>query len=191
MRKKEKQSKWGIFLVAFIALVMISSVIGFLYGGETNQFKYGDIKFIRTVDGWQTSVNNKRVTFDYFPGDLEYIEMDPAITMLLANKPEVDLTSNTEDLFLEDIALAQYNMNLVLNNLNVYVRMGFDTNNSFDLPIITCEDSSMAVPVIYFKRSNQTNITLEDSCVIVEASNSNDVLRIKDRLLYSMIGIIG
>lgn len=71
------------------------------------------------------------------------------------------------------------------------MRAGFTTNNTFDMPIITCEDATPVVPIIYFKQSNQTKVSLEENCIIVEARNNIDILRIKDRLLYSMLGIIG
>ena len=49
----------------------------------------------------------------------------------------------------------------------------------------------MAVPVIYFKQSNETKVIIDDDCIIAEARNNIDILRIKDRLLYSMLGVIG
>ncbi len=191
MVREEKKSKWGMFLVAFIAFIMISSVIGFLYSGQTDQFKYKDIKFIRTQNGWSAVINDRRVIFDYFPADVEQINLSSDIITALVNKPEIDTVSMLNDTFSEEIALAQYNMALALNNINIYMRAGFTTNNTFDMPIITCEDATPVVPIIYFKQSNQTKVSLEENCIIVEARNNIDILRIKDRLLYSMLGIIG
>lgn len=191
MVRKEKKSKWGAILVFFIAFIMISSIIGFLYGGETDTFKYKDIKFTRTQNQWFTTVNNQKLTFDYFPTEVEQIELNQDITTTLLNKPEIDTTSKINDTFSEEIALAQYNMALTLNNLNVYLRRGFTTNNTFNLPIITCKGATFAVPIIYFKQSNETKITIEDNCIVAEARNNIDILRIKDRLLYSMLGIMG
>ncbi len=189
--RKEKKSKWGAILVFLIAFIMVSSIIGFLYGGETDTFKYKGIKFTRTQTQWSTTINNKKMVFDYFPGEVEMINVSSDVITALVNKPEIDTTSKINDTFSEEIALAQYNMALTLNNLNIYLRRGFTTNNTFDLPIITCENATIVVPVLYFKQSNQTKIALEDNCIITEASSNIDILRIKDRLLYSMLGIIG
>jgi len=191
MARKEKQSKWGTILVFFIAFIMISSVIGFLYGGEKDQFKYKDIKFTKTQSGWSATINNQKVLFDYFPSEVEQINISPEITSILLNKPEIDATSKINDTFAEEIALAQYNMLLTLNNLDIYLRQGFTTNTPFNMPIITCEDATESIPVIFFKQSNDTKITLENNCIISEARNNIDILRIKDRLLYSIFGIIG
>lgn len=189
--RKEKKSKWGAILVFFIAFIMVSSIIGFMYSGGTDTFKYKDIKFTRTQNGWSTVLNNRQVVFDYFPAEVEQIELSQDITTILLNKPEIDTTSEINDTFLEEIALSHYNMALALNNFNVFIRRGFTTNNTFNLPIITCEDATLAVPIIYFKQSNETKVTMEDSCIIAEARNNIDILRIKDRLLYSILGVIG
>ena len=189
--RKEKKSRWGAVLVFFIAFIMISSIIGFMYGGQTDTFKYKDLKFKRTQNQWSTVINNQKLVFNYFPADVEQINLSSDIITLLLNKPEIDTTSEINGTFSEEIALAQYNTALTLNNFNIYVRRGFTTNNTFNLPIITCEDATFAVPVLYFKQSNQTKVTLENDCIIAEARNNIDILRIKDRLLYSMLGIIG
>ena len=162
-----------------------------MYSGETDTFKYKGLKFKRIQNQWSTVINNQRLVFNYFPTDVEQINLTQDITALLLNKPEIDTTSELNDTFAEEIALAQYNMALTLNNLNIYVRQGLTTNNTFNLPILTCKEATFAVPIIHFKQSNQTKITLENNCIIAEARNNVDILRIKDRLLYSMLGLIG
>ncbi len=189
--RKEKKSKLGAVLVFFIAFIMVSSIIGFIYGGERDTFKYKDIKFTRTQNEWSAVINNRKMVFNYFPAEVEGVNVSSDVITALLNKPEIDTTSETDDMFAEEIALAQYNMALTLNNFNIYMRRGFTTNNTFDLPIITCENATVVVPIIYFEHSNETRVSIENNCVIAEARNNFDVLRIKDRLLYSILGIIG
>ncbi len=177
-------------MVIFVSFIMISSVIGFLYGSQNNEMKYENFKFIRNQNKWLVTVNDKNLAFDYFPTEVEYINLSQDIKIILLNKMEIDITSQVNDTFLEDIALAQYDMNLVLNNLNIYLRTGFTTNNTFNLPIITCEDATLSVPVIYFKQSNKTEINLENNCIIAEAKEYTDIPRIKDRLVYAIVNII-
>jgi hypothetical protein len=189
--RKEKKSKSGIIMALIIAFIMVGSILGYVsIGRQDNQFKYNGIKFTQTSNQWRTTINNQQLTFDYFPSDVEQIELSNDMVTALLNKPEIDTTSDLNDTFSEEIALANYNMALTLNKLNIYVMGGFTTNNTFNLPILTCKGSTQAVPIIYFKQSNQTKITLENNCIIAEAKNNIDILRIKDRLLYSMLGII-
>ena len=44
--------------------------------------------------------------------------------------------------------------------------------------------------MLYFKEGNQTRIYTDGNCVIAEASQSFDMTRLKDRLLYGILGII-
>jgi len=78
---------------------------------------------------------------------------------------------------------------VTLNNFNIFVRVGF-TSEQLNFPVITCDDASDFVPVVYFKGSNTTNVYVENSCIIAEASNPADIIRIKDRLVYGILGII-
>ncbi len=188
--RKEKKSKFGAFVVFFIVFIFVSSIVGFIYSGETDSFKYKDFKFTRTQTQWFTTINNQRLSFDYFPSEVEQIELSEETKTILLNKPEIDITSDTDDIYIEDISLAQYNMGISLSTLNIYVRSGFTTNNTYDMPIITCMDATLAVPIIYFQHSNQTKVTLQDNCIIAEARNNMDILRIKDRILYSIFGIM-
>lgn len=191
MVRKEKKNKGGIILASFIALIMVGSILGIVMSDRrSNQFKYKDIKFRQDSNGWSTVINNQKLIFDYFPADVEQIELSQDIIAALTQRPEIDTTSKINDTFSEEIALAQYNMALTLSNLNIYIRQGFTTNNTFNLPILTCKDATAAVPIIYFEQSNQTKITLEKNCIIAEARNNIDILRIKDRLIYSLLGII-
>ena len=66
MVRKEKKSKLGAILVFFIAFIMISSIIGFIYSGESDTFKYKDIKFTRTQNEWSAVINNRKMVFNYF-----------------------------------------------------------------------------------------------------------------------------
>lgn len=193
MVRKEKKPKSGTIFAFIIAFVMIFSVVGYVgLERQSNQFKYEGIKFTQNQNSriWSTIINNKQLIFDYFPSEVEQINLTEDIPTSLLNRPEIDTTSKLNDTFSEEIALAQYNMALTLDNLNVYLRRGFTENNTFNLPIITCKDATAAVPVIYFKQSNETKITIENNCLIAEARNNIDILRAKDRILYSFLGII-
>ena len=81
-------------------------------------------------------------------------------------------------------------MGLTLSQYNIYLRKGFTTNNSFSLPVITCRDSTLMVPVIYFRNGNTTNIHLEDDCIIAEAGSDADFIKVKDRLIYGMLEVM-
>ena len=103
---------------------------------------------------------------------------------------EIDVTSEFNNSYKEHIALAEHQMGLTLINFNIFVRTGFTSENEFGMPEITCQDATLKVPVVYFKESNETKVYLQGECIIAEGSNGFDFLVIKDRLVFSILGIL-
>lgn len=193
MRREEKKKFWSKqnIVSLFIVLILISSVIGFIWGrGGIQREKYGGYSFIRKGNEWVLKTDIAEIAFDYFPTEVEYINLSSEIASRMLNTFEIDSTYDVEDPYVEGIALAQHGLSQVLGYMNIYLRKGLTAENEYGLPVIICEDATITVPVIYFKKSNQTRIYLEDDCIIAEASEEIDFIRIKDRLLYGVLGII-
>ncbi len=188
MIKKKKKWNWAAIIISFI---LISSTFAITFYGLTSDTdvirRYKDYKFARTLNGWQTEINDKQVFFNYLPQEVENIEIERTIADGLRLTPEIDVTSAINDTNADAIALAEVEMEQILAELSfIYVRKGFDTNTSH-LPIITCNESN--VPVIYFRTGLNTSITF-DKCIIAEGATGQDMLRLKDRIIYAMYGII-
>ena len=194
MKKEPKKglfSKEKIFPLIII-VVMTSSVIGFMWGRDntSESIKYKDFNFLRKNRQWITKINNNELIFDYFPSEVENIYVSNEIKQKLRNTIEIDITSSFNSTYAEDIATAQYSLEQNLGKFNMYIRKGFTSDNTYNMPVITCNDSTDIVPVIYFKDSNRTKVFLEENCIIVEGSSELDFIKIKDRLFYSFLGII-
>jgi len=110
---------------------------------------------------------------------------------ILSGKYEIDTTSEVNSTNKEYIALAEHQMGLTLGSYNIYLSKGFTANNSFNLPVISCSNATQYTPVIYFRHGNSTSISVQDNCVIAEASSNTEFIRVKDRLLYGILGVMG
>jgi|SRR3989338_4913743 len=192
--REERVEKRKKFLVYFIGFIMVFSVFGVIFfgfgDGGTTSLRYNDFKFANKGSSWSTMINEKEALFTYFPSDVGGINVSNDVINRLKNILEIDVTSGFNDTFAKQISLAEYNMGLTLDNFNVFVRQGFTAESQYNFPVITCEDATPFVPVIYFKKSNETKVYLEDNCIIAEALRQDDVERIKDRLVYGILGII-
>lgn len=188
---KEKKEKKSWVLIFFIVLIMIGTSVSFVFFGfEQNEVeKYNGIKFTRVQDRWEAKINGKNAAFSFLPNEVENIPfVDPAGR--LQGKLEIDVTYDLNSTYKEAIALAQHQIGLTLAQYNIFARKGFTTNNTFSLPVITCNDSTQNVPVIYFKYGNITGIHAENSCIIAEANANAGFIKAKDRLLYRILGVI-
>jgi hypothetical protein len=189
MRRDEKKSKAGMFMVIFISFIMITSIIGFIGGdGGGGTARLGDQKFKARGQFWTTSVDGSTYTFDNHPETIAGVEMSAEAESLLYRKPQIDFTSTENSSFAESIALAEYNLGLNLQN-TAYLRIGFVANNSFGFPVITCADATAAVPVVAFVDGNSSSLSLVDNCIVATVRYNGDVHLVKDRILFAIIGI--
>lgn len=193
MKKQQRKklfSKEGMLTLAII-FVMTSSVIGLMWGdGSSNSMKYKDFSFLRVNNQWVLKTKTADFTFDFFPSEVESILIPAEAVQKLKGTVEIDLTYDINSSYAESIAAAQYGLEQNLRAFDVYIRNGFTSNSTYNMPIITCSDSTDIVPVIYFKDSNATRVFIENNCIILEAGSETDFIKIKDRLLYAFFGIV-
>ena len=193
MRKKKKFNS-TLWMSLFIAFIMVLSILGIMVGETSpsgSKIKYNDFTFFRVQDGFMTKINKKDVRFSYFPSDLENITIDPAIKDNFNNINMVYLTYNPNQPAVQAIANVLYSLKPILDDFfNIYSANSMTVNNTYNLPVITCANATSTVPVIDFRESNSTQLLFEDNCIIFEASSASDFVLLKDRLLYSLFGIL-
>lgn len=191
MKNRKEKKKWGLIL--FIVIIMIGTSFSFVFFGfspASENVVYNKIKFTRFPERWEAKINGKTAAFSFLPAQVEDVAVPENVSSQLQNKFEIDVTSDLNSSLKESIALVQHQMGLTLWNYNIYVRKGFTSNNTFNFPIITCSEATQNVPVVYFRHSNTTRIFSENNCVIGEAASAADAIKVKDRVLYGILGVI-
>ncbi len=192
MRKKhEKKNKMGLWVAIFIAFIMLSSTIGYVFKGGSKE-KYNDFSFSRTDDGtWYTKVNGKQLAFHYFPSDLEDINLSSEIVDKIKNTNMIYFTYDPESRYREDIAMLSFELtNILWQDFKIYATNGLTKNNTFNAPVINCNNATITTPVIYFNESNQTEIHLNSDCIVLNGRTGIDFLILKERLLYALFNVI-
>ena len=171
------------------------SVFFFGVSPQDNVVRYNGIKFVNSENPnegklWIAKINGADAAFSFLPAEVEDVLALDDFPKALKDRLEIDVAYDLNNTYKESIALAQHQMDLTLAEYNIYLRKGFTTNNTFNLPVITCNDATLSVPVVYFKYGNLTSIHVSDNCVIAEASSNSDFIKVKDRLLYGILGVI-
>ncbi len=191
MKDKKEKRRWGLIL--FIVMIMIGTSFSFVYFGfspSNGNIRYNGIKFTGYPDRWEAKINGKLAAFSFLPADVEKMAATGNLSSRLQEKLEIDVTSELNSSLNESIALAEHQMSLTLWNYDVYIRKGFTSNNTFNFPIITCDDATANVPIVYFRESNETRIFEEDGCLIAEAASAVDMIKVKDRIIYGALGVM-
>jgi hypothetical protein len=191
MRKERNNKLVRNLATAFIVILMVGSVIGYMFGRSSEEsFKYNGHKFLVRGNKFGLKVNKADIEFDYFPSSVEDINVSSEILSKLLNKIEIDSTYDNNSKWKEGISVAQYDLEKYFNAIGAYFVKGLTAENDFGMPVIECDTTTNNVPVIYFKDSNQTKIWIENNCIIAEAKSETDFIRIKDRLIYGLLGVI-
>ncbi len=185
--KKKGKNWWAIIFLVFLVIGLSSSFVFFGFGGEGKQ-TYNGKKFYFKGDHWEAKINGQIAGFSFPPDKVSVMFVPPETAALLSGKIQIDTTSSQNDTLKQNIALAQYQMGLTLAGYNTYVRSGF-TENASGFPIITCAVASPFAPVILFEQGNKTNASIDGNCITIRAKDSQDLLLMKDRLLFSALGI--
>ena len=182
------------FMIYFIAFIMITSIIGFLYGTDTGDgntsVKEQGYKFVRKGSFWSTGIDKKEALFSKLPSEVSSVQMPADAAEKLKGTLEIDFTYDINDTNNQEIAESLYYLSRSLDfNFNKYPRIGLLENSTFSMPIITCQDATAAVPVVLFRTGNETKIFREGECIIAEGEQYS-FSTLKDRILYGMFGIL-
>ena len=185
-KKFEKKQRKKLFFPIFIAIVLVSSILGFIWKDQENADykKYGGYKFTKIDNKWVTEINEKQIFFDYYPGELENI---------LLPKPPANI--NTDKIYIAfDPEQEDPNINYILQKISITIsNMGTriilscikDSPNCPDIPIINCKDNHLVIQII---KSDQSEVIQQDNCIIFKG-NVLYLNRRIDKLRLNLFGI--
>tara|TARA_Y100000310_G_scaffold343159_1_gene449536 strand:- start:52385 stop:53002 length:618 start_codon:yes stop_codon:yes gene_type:complete len=189
--KDQKKLTVGIGL--FIIFTMVFSIFGYSLGGsnslggETNNYKYNDYRFVQTPNGWITHINEAPIEFFFGPQELEHLNPNVNINELNEiNIKNIFITTNPED-----------ELDLTINEFRRFIRLippvslacSKNVEGCEDLEIITCENANIETGVIEFKLSNEVGITLNNNCLEIKGTEITTLMLI-DRIIYQGLGIM-
>ncbi len=192
MRRRRKAKQWkknavGIFIVA----IMVLSGMGYLWGSQEGEGRqdYNGAQFTGKNGLWYTQVGGTYQGFSYHPSELDAINI--TASGALRDAKMYYLTFDPGRL-VSDFEEARVRMETVLSGAGRYIVVG-TTDNTGDysrFPIITCENATAYVPVIYFAESDTSGINESGNCFVANSVDRYDVSLFTERLLYAVLGII-
>jgi len=183
-----------ILVSIFLAAIMILSTLGFILdsqSGGNSKLEYKGYKFEQMYDGIQTKINGQKFIFNYFPEQLERINISYKVKSLLKDASVLSITYDPNSEYKEVFAEQQFNLQEKLSEIEKYIIPGLTNNTDFEqIPQINCKNATNAIPVIFFEESITTNITMKNNCITIQIGNMNDVYQVGDLLFYQMAGIM-
>ena len=203
MSKREKIEKRNKIIIGVVlSLFMLSSLLGFLGNNgnsdnNTNKFTLelsnGKYQFVRKQDSignlyYEVSSDNTMFNVFYVPEQLNTIEIDKNVITQIKNSYFFYLTFNPDESDLTYVDYLRFDLRNNLPQTRYFQDSITKPSETYNLPIITCENATLQTPVILMKQSNSTNITMTNNCINLEFAQYQ-LLQIRDMLVYLMHGI--
>jgi hypothetical protein len=190
-------------MVWFFIIIMSFSIGGlFFFGGPqtAETARYGNFNFYKQGNFWMTKINGKALPFTYLPNELGSINVSEGLKDKLTGKYSLYITFDPSQGNLAETDLARFELRDDLANFyNAYATEGVTSaSGSYMLPVVTCENATPFSPVIVLTQANQTqagegsdgSITIDGDCILVQGQGGS-LLKLKDRIMYSLAGIMG
>lgn len=186
-QRREKRNK--MIMSIFISIIMVMSGFGiYLSSSQAHStgFKEHGLKF--SYDEQQrvytTEINNKKLYFYRLPSEVQSVASDDLAATFLqdADAVAISFDPNMRDINLQAVDTLRYDFTESLDK--VVISAITEKNNKFSaFPVIGCENATAEYPVIFFKESQSTSITVNGPCITIN-SNTTGFLQARDKLLY-------
>jgi hypothetical protein len=190
IRQEKKKFKKEFIITGILAGVMILSVFGIMFGSFGSQSQkqtYNEFSFKSTNQGWLLD-EDKEMYFDYLPDQLETVVVSEEVKNLFG-APIFTIVFNPNSESIEQIEKTRLKLAQHLMPEKAILYSITEENELYSLPLMTCENSTQEFPVILIQEANFTEISNQDSCIIINA-RPMEIQAAAERLVYSWLGII-
>ena len=189
-----------LLLSLLLLLIFISGCFG-----RNDRYEYNGFTITKNQYGWAATVfveelgkKEKIILIDlrYDPKTLEKenITIHNDIQDLILNSTQIFITTDPNGTGKTSIAAMHLSKVLGTHpNWGIFkIRIENTlTKPDGELPVKTCNDSNSLVTVIDLEHEKEENkIYNEDYCVIIEAKNEDDLIKLTDRLILNLLGIM-
>jgi len=193
MKKKIKKELIFSLVIAFL---MVLSVFGFVlnYTSTSQKIRYNSYSFVLTQKGWLTKLDKKNLFFPYNPKEVEKYIKELNITNsslnLLLGKKQIYITSNFNSSLASTISSSVLFLEKNLKLKNIFIKNSFTSPTPYNTKVITCDNATSFVPVIFIKKAEKTSLQNFENCLIVNVRTAEELKIITTFITYKLLGIM-
>ncbi len=172
-----------------IGFILVFSTFGFIFSytnDQTTNYVYNGYTIQITTEGLALDLDDQRLIFTNYPESVIDYRPTPEITSLIRNSQALIVTYDPAEENPEPFGLTQFSLE---QDLNTYVIRALTNNTGYALSEFSCSNSTLYVPVLFYKTGNKTSYYQDGNCIIGEVAIAEDTLRLKDALLYDLNGV--
>lgn len=203
-----------VLVLAVLAIIIVVGALVILkpFGQRIDYSTYNGFNFVQLQDNvWQTTVEMDEQLYDIpfynHPLELQDFPYDNAVTKYIQDvivtitpKREINIAIHPDSG--STPVLAGVNIARITGKFfGAYTQSALyleederDEYADFDVPLVTCDDASFLSPIIWINvNSTNTGVSMSDTnahCIVVEATNPDDILKAGDIVGYKLLGIM-
>lgn len=169
----------------FILIIMVLSAFGMWEASRSNKEEYNGFEFTLTENSWLTEIAGKQYAFDYLPSELEQLN----VTKVAVSGEKVYIAYDPEDKAFDKTYAINYIGSLFYQkNIRPVLACTKEKDCPAELPIVACDTAS--ADVIFIRSGNETRISKDFRCYIVQAKDNLDLGMLRQRIAYSVLGVM-
>lgn len=187
MKTTNSGKKWLFALALFIIVIMVFS--SFLMGMDqsTTSGKYNGHKFAYLNNQWVTTLNNYEMSFYFHPSEVDYLNLTNPENL---HAPLIYVTFDPNETN-EYIELSRLKLDLAAQSTDTFFSPGVTQPSAeYNFSQVTCRNATPYIPVIFFQKSNLTEIEYNQNCYILKAESNLDFVKLTERIIYQITGVI-
>jgi hypothetical protein len=206
--KKNSNLTFIVLTVVLVGLLLgLIFVPKLIHKAVVDNNKYNNFEFYKGSDNfWYTIVQKGaqpyQIPFYYHPRDLVNITVDPGIRdkffEIMANNGSIYITldpdSTDNSIVVAGVEIAKitgkgYSL-LNVPTHSAFTKQPANISTNVETPIVTCSNSNNKTMVIWITLSNKNMAYSYDYCIRLEAKSYGDTIKVADRLMYDLLGIM-
>ncbi len=196
VKKKEEQgffSKKNIMSL-IIVFLMVSSILAIWQGSQ-------DPNALPSYNNHDVSLDGSKYTIesDYgaisgysYPTPLESITLDPAFVQYLSSSSSILILFDPTDPLLPYIEVLRKELSLEDFPLfSTSASFGItQANESYSYPVVSC--ATTTEPTLFLRTDNMTSTRIyqDSGCIVLQAQTWEELVYLKDRVVYTLAGIM-
>lgn len=182
----KKVMGWTIIIVMVLSTIAFIGSSFFEDSEENNSKKkeYNGFVLYEDYDYWKLQIGDRWYSFKYFPADLENITLPMDVSSLLSAE-RVYLGYLPGDNLIVDGDMNKLAVIFYVNE-RVPQKACLAEEGCPDIPIINCEKNKGIV----LRSGASTTIIKDGECLVLQASDSEGLLKLSERVSYSLLGVM-
>lgn len=186
IRWKETLFNKKTLISFFVAFLMVSSILAIWQGDPSVVSTFNSHNFKIEGDYYTTKVNRERAYFHYLPESTTIKKSEIPYMNELKQASIWTILFNPQD---ENVAV----IDLIRSEIEQQDKTILKKEITYGkLPEISCavENEGTGTRMIIFRTGEEHGVAREENCIVLEARTANDLLLLKDTVLYYMFEII-